>query len=332
MKKLALLFCLSLAQPAQANDTTAELRPGGLVFVRSDVVSMMEEDLFISPDEVRVDYVFLNQSREDVEAIVAFPMPDLQADPYADLAVPISGSDNFMGFTVEVDGVAVAPQLEQRAFAAELDVSAALTAAGIGLNHARPEVHEALQKLPDQIKADWTDRGILMREMHDDGSGMRSYVEALWRLKSTYWWRMRFPAGRPVSVRHRYRPSVGGTVAVTFLTDGRQNEPYYSDYVDKYCIDDAFVGAVRRAADRNPDGYAPFVENWIAYVLKTGANWAGTIGSFKLTVDKGKAENLVSFCGEDVRKVGPTTFEMTAKDFHPERDIDILLLQRMDSQ
>lgn len=328
MRIAALLICLSFALPAQANDTTAELRPGGLVFVRSDVVSMVEEDLFISPDEVRVDYVFLNGSQEDVEAIVAFPMPDLQADPYTDLAVPVSGSDNFLGFTVQVGGTAVMPRLEQRAFAAELDVTDALTAAGIGLNHARPDVHEALQGLPEQVRVDWTKRGILMRETHGDGAGARSYVEALWRLKSTYWWRMTFPAGRPVSVRHRYRPSVGGTVGVTFLVDGRRNEPYYSDYVDRYCIDDAFVGAVRRAAEGSPDGYAPYVENWIAYVLRTGANWAGTIGRFRLTVDKGRPENLVSFCGQDVRKVGPTTFEMSAEDFHPERDIDILLLQR----
>lgn len=332
MKKLALAVCLSFAVPAQANDTTAELRPGGLVFVRSDVVSMMEEDLYISTDEVRVDYVFLNRSDEDVEAVVAFPMPDLQADPYADIAVPVAGSDNFLGFTVEADGQAITPQLEQRAFAAELDVSAALTAAGIGLNHYSAGVHEALQRLPEATSTDWARRGIVMVESYDDGSGMRSSVEALWRLKSTYWWRMTFPAGRPIAVKHRYRPSVGGTVAVTFLVDGEKSEPQFGNYVDKYCIDDAFVEAVRRAADNTPDGYPPFYENWLAYVLKTGGNWAGSIGRFKLTVDKGKAENLVSFCGTDVRKVGPTTFEMTAQDFFPERDIEILLLQRRGSQ
>ncbi|TIR38261.1 MAG: DUF4424 domain-containing protein, partial [Mesorhizobium sp.] len=64
-----------------------------------------------------------------------------------------------------------------------------------------------------------------------------------------------------------------------------------------------------------------------AYILTTGGNWAtGSIGKFKLTVDKGDPKNLVSFCGENVRKVGPTRFEMTAENFYPEHDIDILLL------
>ena len=39
----------------------------------------------------------------------------------------------------------------------------------------------------------------------------------------------------------------------------------------------------------------------------------------------------MSFCGDNVKKVGPTTFEMKAKDFYPERDIDILLLKPSES-
>jgi len=61
--------------------------------------------------------------------------------------------------------------------------------------------------------------------------------------------------------------------------------------------------------------------------LKTGGNWAtGTIGEFKLTVDKGNPKNLVSFCGENVRKTGPTIFEMTADNYYPSRDLEVLIL------
>ena len=50
------------------------------------------------------------------------------------------------------------------------------------------------------------------------------------------------------------------------------------------------------------------MEQRLDYVLTTGGNWAlGTIGDFKLTIDKGDPENLVSFCGENVKKTGPTT-------------------------
>ena len=43
-------------------------------------------------------------------------------------------------------------------------------------------------------------------------------------------------------------------------------------------------------------------------------------------VDKGDEDNLVSFCGDDVKKIGPTTFEMHKTDFYPEKDLDILIL------
>ena len=62
-------------------------------------------------------------------------------------------------------------------------------------------------------------------------------------------------------------------------------------------------------------------------MLTTGANWGGPIKDFTLTIDKGAPENLVSFCGEGVKKIGPTTFEMKATDFYPEKDIHILLLK-----
>lgn len=69
------------------------------------------------------------------------------------------------------------------------------------------------------------------------------------------------------------------------------------------------------------------MEQRLDYVLTTGGNWAlGTIGDFKLTVDKGEEANLVSFCGEGVKKTGPTTFEMTAKDYYPYQDLKILIL------
>ena len=43
---------------------------------------MLSENLSISVDEVNVDYVFRNQTEADVEAIVAFPMPDIAGSVY----------------------------------------------------------------------------------------------------------------------------------------------------------------------------------------------------------------------------------------------------------
>jgi hypothetical protein len=45
-----------------------------------------------------------------------------------------------------------------------------------------------------------------------------------------------------------------------------------------------------------------------------------------MTVDKEDADDIVSFCGEDVRKTGATTFEMVKSGYRPRQDIHILFI------
>ena len=71
-----------------------------------------------------------------------------------------------------------------------------------------------------------------------------------------------------------------------------------------------------------------FLEQWVDYILTTGANWSGPIKQFRLVVDKGDPKILVSFCGRNVKQVGPTQFEMTISDFTPRKDLAILFLLR----
>ncbi|MGB3898548.1 MAG: DUF4424 domain-containing protein [Mesorhizobium sp.] len=329
MLRRVLLAGLALtALPVFANDSTAELGTGGLILSRSDSIAMESEDLFISRDRITVDYVFRNGSETDIDTIVAFPMPDIEGNPDRMVAIPNDPSDNFLGFEVTSDGKEIKPQLEQRAFAAELEIGADLKAQGVPLYPAGEATAAALEKLPQDVADDWVRRGIIVVEEYDEGAGWKKVRTPYWKLQSTYWWRATFPAGKPVHVSHRYKPSVGGTAGLTFFYDGRfQGE--YDAYRQRYCLDESFQNAVRKAAGRNAGSDPQMMESRIAYVLTTGGNWAaGSIGKFKLTIDKGDPKSLVSFCGNGVRKTGPTTFEMTADDFYPERNIDILLLDR----
>ncbi len=319
------------AVPALANDSTAELGTGGLILSRNDAVAMQSEDLFISPEKVTVDYVFHNNTDKDVDAIVAFPMPDISGNPEEMPAIPENQSDNFLGFEVTIDGTPTKPELEQKVFALGIDISADLKAQNVPFNPFGDAAKAALAKLPKAVSDDWVNRGIIIEDAADDGSGMKSTYAPWWQLRSTYWWRSTFPANKDVHVSHRYKPSVGGTSSVSFFYDG-QFQGQYATYKTRYCMDDTFENVVRKAAKDNPDGYPKYYENRIAYILTTGGNWAaGTIGKFKLTIDKGNAKALVSFCGDNVKKIGPTSFEMTANDFYPEHDIDILLLEPSNS-
>lgn len=331
LRRLLIPLCALAPLPALANDSTAELGTGGLILSRTDAISMDSEDLFISQDRVTVDYVFQNRTDKDVDTIVAFPMPDIEGNPYWMPAIPADTSDNFLDFEVSVDGKAVEPKLEQKAFAVGIDVTAELQAQGVPLYPFGKDATAALEKLPRDVADDWVERGIIVLSEYDDGGGMKTERAPYWELKSTYWWRSVFPANKPVKVSHRYKPSVGASSGLSFFSEGKIGGYDYPEYKIKYCMDEAFERAVLKAAKESPDGYPRLYETRISYVLTTGGNWAtGTIGKFKLTIDKGAPEKLVSFCGEGVRKTGPTTFEMTADDYSPERDIDVLILGPFD--
>lgn len=324
---LALLMSLG-AIDAFANDTTAELKTGGLEFTHSDNIVMQEEKLYISPTKVKVDYVYHNASDKDVETYVAFPMPDIQGsmDPMMDAGD--RQSDNFLGFTVTQDGAAIKPTLQQRAYVGNIDMTDVLKAAKIPLNPLSDAASNALTALPEAVRADLVTQGLIFANTFDDGSGEKTEWTPLWNLKSSYYWKTTFPAGKDVRVHHEYKPSVGGTVAITYLDENDQAKgERWDEYVKKYCIENNFIKIAQKSNKNMRDQVKPYlVENWISYVLSTGANWMGPIGKFTLIIDKGSKDNYVSFCGTGVKKSGPTTFTINATDFTPEKDLDILLL------
>jgi Domain of unknown function (DUF4424) len=318
---------LLFAAPAMANDTMAELKTGGLAYVRSGDISMDDEKLYISQSEVRVDYVFQNTSDKDVESVVAFPMPNIHGDIDSMVDAGNVDADNFLDFTVMQDGKPITPTLQQTATVADIDMTAELKAHNIPLLPLSKATLDAVAKLPPDVLEDWTARGLIAdNEYDDDNQGMKHHPTPVWTLHTTYWWRTKFPAGAKISVQHRYKPSVGGTVEITFAGDEDYKKQQFKTYQSKYCIDDAFLKTATKLSAAAGKGGPSYTESWISYVLSTGANWSGPIKHFELTVDKGNPANYISFCGTGVKKTGRTTFQMTAEDFYPEHDLDILIL------
>ena len=318
-----------LSGAAQANDSVAELGTGGIALARSDVISMDSEDLYISRDAVEVTYSFTNRSDRDVDTLVAFPMPDIVSGLDENVAIPDDSGDNFLGFSVEADGQDIEPTLQQRALAGGLDVTDELRKFGIPLFQWNDAVNPPLAALPAEVVTDFVARGILRQDMWDDGSGMQSHILPAWTLNSIYWWRMVFPAGETVEVTHRYTPSLGGTAGSVFYSGVDEAFLKQIGYLDRYCLDKSFLNAVKRKQEQAGD--SGLLEERLSYVLRTGANWAGSIGRFHLTVDKGSPDTLVSFCGSGVKKTGDTTFEMEIEDFYPEADLNFLFISPADN-
>lgn len=331
---IAVGFLLYAAPAAHANDSTAELATGGLIFVQNDDVEMRSEDLYISAAEIRVRYRFFNKAAKDVTVLVAFPMPEVRVrHPDEDFSLPTEDPVNLLAFTTQVNGKPVETQVEQRVTAAGIDRTQLLRDLGVPLAPHLAGTNEALDRLPREKWDELIRLGLAEVEEYRVGKGMERHLSARWGLRTTFYWEQTFPARAETLIEHRYRPSVGGTVGTALESPGATKEPWFDEYRRKYCIDRNFLAAIERAKRTVKTEYGSvFSEERIEYILETGANWSGPIKEFRLVVDKGEPDSLVSFCGEGVRKIGPTQFDLRQTDFIPEGNLLILILKRLPPQ
>jgi hypothetical protein len=332
---LAALIAATAATGVRANDTSAELATGGLVLTKNPSIEMRSEDLFISTKAVRVHYVFANTSARDVTILVAFPMPDVTIEgPDDNIVVPTQSPTNLLGFVTTVDGKPVSAQVEQKALKNGADITAYLKGLGIPLAPHLQSTNDVLDKLPKAAQDALVAKSLAIPDDYDDGHGMEHHLTATWTLRTTYYWRQTFPAGRSIDVEHNYTPSVGGTAGTEWGDPAFVGTALYTQGRARYCIDNDFLAAATAAKAKvtatSNNGY--MTEQRIDYVLTTGANWKAPIGDFHMTIDKGATNNLVSFCGNGVAKISPTQFEDHYTNFTPTKDVAILLLVPISQQ
>lgn len=316
--KLILLCTLPLflSAAALANDTSAELATGGLVFAKSNDIEMRSEDLFISMKEVRVKYRFYNHSDRDITTQVAFPMPDI---PYGvddfNFVIPTNDPENILGFTTTVNNRPIAALVERKALLDGKDETDVLRRLGVPI---APRLAEKYDYLP---KETWDQ--LIRLGLIQDAPRSERHIQPRWTLKTTYHWQQTFPAHQEVTIDHRYLPSAGSVVPMSasdLLKDPLNLQIDQSKNVNRFCIDQAFLDAMIRPP------HAEWEQHFLEYILVTGANWLGPIKKFRLVVDKGSPANLVSFCGQGVRKISPTQFEVSASQFTPTSNLSVLIL------
>ncbi|RYE10908.1 MAG: DUF4424 domain-containing protein [Hyphomicrobiales bacterium] len=335
MRLLLAAALLAGVTPVLANDTTAELGTGGLVFISTDELKMESEDLYVSPTEVRVTYQYRNLTDAKQDVLVAFPLPDITGSGDFNVAIPNYEDDNLFGFTTSFNGEPVEATLHQQVFAHNLDQTAVLMAMGVPLTPFGTRTREAIDKLDEAQIGELLHLGLVIpMEYGDANDNWVTSYEPVWTVRSTYSWEAHFEPGEVAEVVHAYTPSVGGTVGVSFLSPPNEYGDRGAEYKQRYCTDEGFLKAVNKTIANPAEPWtAPYTESWIDYIWSTGNNWAGPIGKFTLTIDKGDEKNLVSFCWDGkVEKISPTSFRMSATDWYPpwNRELDILILNRND--
>lgn len=320
----------ALAAPAAANDTQASTTLGGLIFEQNDQISMDSEDLYLSLDKVRVRYTYTNHGTRPVTLLVAFPLPD----------VPIEGTDpewvessypdwDTIDMKTLVDGKPVGLMRIDIAKLNGKDIDKRLKELGWPVVHwADPGFAARLNALSADDKSELLGEGLITTEYAPEGE-----VRPAWTVSTSFVRTQTFPPGVPITVEHSYVPMQGGTVGSGLGRDAREAnggrlDPE-SEYITKYCVDDAFLRGYdrKRYLPTGAENELVFpLEQWVGYALRPGANWKGPIKRFRLTIDKGEPERLVSLCMDGIRKVSPTRFEVIKADYEPTSDIDLLFV------
>lgn len=336
MFRAPLAALMLLATPTFANDGFGGIAATGLHFAQTEAIAMETEDLFIGLDRIRVAYTFRNLTDQDVTGEVIFPLPPipLQALVNSDFNLPEDRA-NLVAFTATVAGQPVTPQIDRIAVIEPpwdanrplsdqydtpgQDVTATLARLGIPLTIDARALSPLLLSLPDSAKAELQTAGLAEFYDGDAANGFPAEAWPLWSIILRYHWTQTFPAGETLTVSHEYenRPP-GGLFG---WTHPPQND-WEQEYQTRYCIDD---GTSRAIAKRlGPDGYG--IAYNLAYVLRTANSWAGPIGQFRLTLDKGAAQNVISLCASSVTKTGPTTFVIEKQNYMPDRDLEVLIV------
>lgn len=295
--------------PAQANDSTATIDTYGIHFKKSSSVVMASERLLISREKIEVDYVFINEGKQDVVETVVFPMPREPRGWESDVMDWASTDAYYRGFSVTVDGQKVPFQRQVRAFmdgedGESRDITARLLALGLNgkdfiTEPLSPRVAKIVQT---HIQKDW-DRDDLP-----------------WSVQIFYHWQQRFPAGKAVRVHHSYPPVIGGRIFAGWEKSDWEWE------AKEYCTP---PNEYRRF---KPDTYLDNAN--LRYILTTGANWAGPIRDFHLVIEKAAPDERIALCWPDseLKKVSPLRFETRLVNFTPKRDLAVLFYAAMKTE
>ena len=313
-----------IALPAHANDSEAETSLGGLTLKQSKHISMDSEDLFISKEQVRVKYRFTNHSDKDVTTLISFPLPTFPRDEEEVWFFMDPPDFSMMPFETKIDGKLAPLTRVTRAMLGERDITERVKALGWPVNRFGMHGYDwQFNEMSAEERQPFIEEG-LIRKVEYDGVAWFPAWQVVWHITRE----QTFPAGKSVTVEHSYAPLTGGSVGGALHKNVRKDYPEgIAEYRKRYCVDDYFLkGFDKRVAAKGENG-GMNGETWIGYVLSSGANWKGPIKDFRLVIDKGSTDNLVSFCMDGIKKIAPTQFEVRKKNFEPKDDLNILIVE-----
>jgi len=228
----SVLALMLASSPAGADDSSAALGMGGLAFTQSQSIRMADEDLRISPKEVRIRFAFTNDSAKDIDTIVGFPLPDIDTMEFSNSPIGTITNDpvNFVGFAVKADGHPVQVSVDQRAFLNGRDVTQTVKSVGLPINVIEEGSYkqlEALSKAKRQVL-----KAAGLAEFDDNDNAFPH-----WIVRTRFYWRQHFPAGNTVVLEQNYQPVTGQSMFGPMELNNKSDDSDY--YAKNFCLDQA---------------------------------------------------------------------------------------------
>ncbi len=283
---------------------------------RETRISMQKEVLRISPRNVSVDYVFRNDTNEDITTEVAFPVPPYEMD-WTHYSPAQQGFDDFR---LTVEDKPVKFNVEVKAKLKGRDVSPILQKYGVDiatfghLDNDTPRAKD-IRRLSSAQRASMVHAGLIDNEADMD--------VAQWAVEKKYYWQQTFPAHLTIRISHKYTPVLGFTNSVSYGLNGE--DPEATKEIGSLCLDTRLTKSLSvLAADQNNG--VPF--SYVDFILTTANTWKTPIEDFTLIVErpheKNASQNFVSFCWDGpVTKIDADHFMAHSTNLVPKKELRV---------
>jgi hypothetical protein len=289
-----------------------ELPAGGLVFNGRDKISVAQEALTIALDRIEIDYRLRNTETRARTLVIAFAMPVIDmANLYGQsLAVPAfdpANPTNFVGFWTTVDGVAVEPDVDVRAFAVgQADATAELKRHGLPLYPLAPGLNDQIAALPLETRRDLDSANLIDADA--------SPPQPLWALKTVFHWRQTMGAEATTSWRHHYRPVAGSAP---------WSDEVKAKWTAKYCLSADDVAALDKVA---AEGRAPTVY-WVHYAPGNNAWLKGETVAHVLSIERPVGLGIAATCAPGSRDSTDKGFKITSSNRTDDAEVYVLFAE-----
>ncbi len=336
LKLTMVSLLLAVCMPLWANDTLATMAAGGLVPVKSTEIVLQSEELDISLHQVKVRYTFRNASDHEIEAVVAFPLPEINGGDlfHVPTVFPFSGSVNFVDFKVEQlwpaagSGSAswkrepVPTEIAVRAFHDNDDITEKLRELGLPISVLDSRMDSSINALPPKTREALVKDEIVGME---EGTGVdktkRQLYYPWWSNHVQFYWKQHFAANALTVLEQTYIPVVGGGYIVKGGSGTADLRPFCVAPRQKQRIATLLSGMPE-------DGSAGLLEREVKYILTTANNWSGPIGEFRLSIHTDSPQDVLVSCMPGLAPSSPTEYRVTRSNFHPDHELDVMIVQK----